>query len=70
VLRNYEQYALEKENTESGQRAAEYIRNFLDSEPLPSADDEYALHKKFLPGITLDEVNKLAKEWFPIAIGS
>ena len=65
VLRNYEQYALEKENTESGQRAAEYIRNFLDSEPLPSADDEYALHKKFLPGITLDEVNKLAKEWFP-----
>jgi len=65
VLRNYEQYALEKENTESGQRAAEYIRNFLDAEPLPSADDEYALHKKFLPGITLDEVNKLAKEWFP-----
>src|SRR5262245_9950909 len=65
VLRNYEQYALEKENTESSQRAAEYIRNFLDDEPLPSADDEYALQKKFLPGITLDEVNKLAKEWFP-----
>lgn len=65
VLRNYEQYALEKENTESGQRAAEYIRNFLDGEPLPSPDDEYAMHKKFLPGITLDEVNKLAKEWFP-----
>jgi zinc protease len=65
VLRNYEQYALEKENTESGQRAAEYIRNFLDDEPLPSADDEYALQKRFLPGITLDEVNKLAKEWFP-----
>ncbi|HEU5236215.1 MAG TPA: insulinase family protein, partial [Pyrinomonadaceae bacterium] len=65
VLRNYEQYALEKENTESGQRAAEYIRNFLDDEPLPSADDEYALQKRFLPGVTLDEVNKLAKEWFP-----
>lgn len=65
LLRNYEQYALEKENTESGQRAAEYIRNFLDGEPLPSADDEYALQKKFLPGVTLDEVNKLAKEWFP-----
>lgn len=65
VLRNYEQYALEKENTESGQRAAEYIRNFLDGEPLPSADDEYALQKKYLPGVTLDEVNKLAKEWFP-----
>ena len=65
ILRNYEQYALEKENTESGGRASEYIRNFLDEEPLPSADDEYALQKRFLPGITLDEVNKLAKEWFP-----
>src|SRR6185436_19594951 len=65
VMRNYEQYALEKENTESSQRAAEYIRNFLEGEPLPSADDEYALHKKYLPGVTLDEVNKLAKEWFP-----
>src|SRR5204862_5632225 len=34
-------------------------------ESLPTADDEYNLHKKFLPGITLDEINKLAKEWFP-----
>ena len=65
VLRNYERYALEKENTESGSRADEYVRNFLDNESLPSADDEYALHKRFLPGITLEEINKLAKEWFP-----
>jgi zinc protease len=65
VLRNYEQYALEKENTESGDRAAEYIRNFLDDEPLPSPEDEYTMHRKFLPGITLEEVNKLAREWFP-----
>ena len=35
------------------------------NETLPSADDEYALHQRFLPEITLDEVNKLAKEWFP-----
>ena len=65
LLRNYERYALEKENTESGSRADEYVRNFLDNESLPSADDEYALHKRFLPEITLDEVNKLAREWFP-----
>src|SRR5262245_2413611 len=65
VLRNYEQYALETENTESGDRAGEYIRNFLDDEPLPSPDDELAMHKKFLPGITLEEVNKLSREWFP-----
>ena len=65
LIRNYEQYALETENTESGDRAAEYIRNFLDEEPLPSPKDEYTLQKKFLPEITLEEVNKVAKEWFP-----
>ena len=65
VLRLYERNAIEKENRESGSRADEYVRNFLDSESLPTADDEYNLNKKFLPGITLDEINKLATEWFP-----
>ena len=65
VLRLYERNALEKENRESESRASEYQRNFLTGEPLPTADDEYNLHKKFLPEITLAEVNKLAKEWFP-----
>jgi zinc protease len=65
VLRNYERNALEKENRPSGSRADEYVRNFLTNETLPSADDEYSLHKRFLPEITLAEINKLAKEWFP-----
>ncbi|MFN2579109.1 MAG: M16 family metallopeptidase [Pyrinomonadaceae bacterium] len=65
VLRLYERNAIEKENRESASRADEYVRNFLDNESLPSADDEYNLQKKFLPEITLDEINKLATEWFP-----
>jgi zinc protease len=65
ILRQYERGAIEKENRESASRASEYQRNFLTGEPLPSADDEYNLHKKFLPEITLADVNKLAKEWFP-----
>ncbi len=65
VLRNYERLALEKENTLAASRAAEYVRNFLINETLPSADDEYALHQRFLPEITLAEINKLAREWFP-----
>ena len=32
---------------------------------LPSAEDEYMLHQRLLPTITLDEVNRLAKDWFP-----
>ncbi|HJU93830.1 MAG TPA: insulinase family protein [Pyrinomonadaceae bacterium] len=65
VLRNYERLALEKENVTSSAKAAEYIRNFLMDETLPSAEDEYALHKRLVPEITLAEINKLAREWFP-----
>lgn len=65
VLRNFERMATEKDNVVSASRADEYIRNFLEKETLPSLDDEYAIHQRFLPQITLDEINKLAKEWFP-----
>lgn len=65
VLVSYQRLAIEKDNTLDANLAGEYIRNFLINEPLPSAEDEYALHQRFLPGITLDEINKLAKEWYP-----
>jgi zinc protease len=65
VLRNYERLQAEKDNRVSASRADEYIRNFLQQETLPSADDEYALHQRLLPTIALDELNKLAREWFP-----
>jgi zinc protease len=64
VLRSYEQMVAQKTSRESASRAAEYIRNFLMGETLPGADNEYALHQRFLPTVTLDEVNKLAKDWF------
>jgi zinc protease len=64
LLRAYEQAVAEKETSESSSRADEYIRNFLQNEPLPSVDDEYALHQRFLPQITLEEINKIAKEWY------
>jgi len=65
ILRSYEQLALEKDNTLAANKANEYVRNFLINETLPSAEDEYALHKRFLPEITLAEINKLAREWYP-----
>ena len=64
VLRGYERMVAEKENRVSSSRADEYINNFLENEPLPGADDEYALHQRFLAEIKLDEINKLATEWF------
>ena len=65
VLRSYERNMAERENRVSASRADEYVRNFLQQETLPSAEDEYALHQRLLPTITLDEINKLAREWFP-----
>ena len=41
------------------------IRNFLDSEPIPGIVYEQGLYKRFLPEITLTEVNALAKDWMP-----
>ena len=65
TLRAYERMLAEKGSRESGSRAAEYIRNFLEQETLPTNEWEYGLHQRFLPEITLDEVNRRAREWFP-----
>jgi zinc protease len=64
VLRSVERSFTEKDNRVSASRAQEYIRNFLTGESLPKMDDEFVLHQRFLPEITLDELNRLPKEWF------
>ena len=61
-LRRIEQYYLERDKTESRPLIEEYLRNFLIDEPIPGIEVELQLYKQFLPGITLDEVNKLSKE--------
>jgi len=63
ALRTYERYYAEKDKQESAVLAAELIRNFTQNEPLPGLALEYALHQRFLPETTIDEVNKVAKDW-------
>ena len=63
LMRSIEQAYAEREKTESSSYASEYIRNFLFDEPIPGVAYEFELHKEFVPGIALDEVNRLAKEW-------
>ena len=65
TLRSYEQAVTEKETQASSSFAAEYARNFTQREPIPGIAYEYALHQRFLPEITLAEVNSLAREWTP-----
>ncbi|MDH5602361.1 MAG: insulinase family protein, partial [Cyclobacteriaceae bacterium] len=62
-LNNYERARNEKDKTESRSYASEYIRNYLQDEPIPGIDFEYAFAEKTLPGITLEEINDLAGKW-------
>lgn len=41
----------------------EYVRNFLNQEPIPGIEWEYELHKKYLPSVTLDQVNNILKNY-------
>jgi zinc protease len=60
-----ERASIEEATWESGRLADEYGRNFLTKEPIPGIGYEYALHQRFVPEITLAEVNALAKDWMP-----
>jgi zinc protease len=60
-----ERAAIEEATWESGRLADEYGRNFLQKEPIPGIGYEYALHQRFVPEITLAEVNAVADDWMP-----
>ena len=57
ALRRIERAYNERDKTESSGLADEYVRNFLEREPIPGIAREYQLYREFLPGITLAEVN-------------
>ncbi len=59
-LRWIERAYKERDKTESRNYADEFVRNFLQEEPIPGIEVEFNINRQFLPGITLDEINKLA----------
>ena len=63
VLRFIEKAYTEREKTESYQYVSEYMRNFLQGEPIPGIEYEFELYKRFVPEIPLEEINSLGKEW-------
>jgi zinc protease len=62
MARFYEQAYSERDKTESESYASEYMRNFLEDEPVPGIEFEYEFALKTLPGITLEEVNAVAEK--------
>ncbi len=67
VLRSFERAVTERRNQPSAQLAAEYIRHYLQGEPVPGIELENELAGRFLPEVTLEEVNALARDWLPSA---
>ena len=57
----YERAYTERDKTESGSFAQEYLNHFLEGEPSPGIEYEYKLVQQLLPGITAAEVTALGK---------
>ena len=63
TLRMMKQALDERDKTESQLFADEYIRHFLQAEPIPGIENEYAMFSELIPGISLVEINALANTW-------
>ncbi len=62
ILRGLEKAVAEKDKTESSHLINQYVDNYLEEQPIPGIENEYVLYKKFVPGITLDDVNALSAD--------
>lgn len=67
-LRNLENSYNERDKTQSGTLAAEFIRNFLQGEAIPGIEAEYVFHKEIVNSISLEEVNLYAKRILTTAV--
>lgn len=63
VLSNLERSYNNRDKTESDMLVDEYVRNFLEQEPIPGIAWEYEDTKKFLPSITLAQTNEVIKKF-------
>jgi len=53
----------ERDKTKSADLVNELVNHFLKNEPIPGVEYEYQLYQKYLPVITVGEVNALIKQW-------
>jgi len=63
ILRSLERAVAERDKSQSATYASEFIRNFLQGEPIPGIEYESKLYTRFVPEITLEDINRLGKEW-------
>ncbi len=65
MLRRLEQGFAEREKTNSGLYAAEYIRNFLAKEAIPGIENELLYAREMLPTISVADINAFARSVIP-----
>jgi zinc protease len=53
----------ERDKTKNNSYVQEYIRNFLDFEPIPGIEWEHATIQEILPVMTLEEINRIAEKY-------
>lgn len=64
MLASYERAYSERDKTESGSYAQEYVNHFLEGEPSPGIAVEYRLATSMLPAITVADVGDAARRLF------
>ena len=64
-MRRAERMYSERDKTDSSALASEYIRNFLNGETIPGAENEYQYMREMLPSVTLAEMNAYARATIP-----
>lgn len=65
IMKSIERSYNERDKTESNDLVGEYIRNFLEKEPIPGIETEYSYYQEYLNGITLEEVNQYTAKSIP-----
>jgi len=63
ILSTYEKMAKESDKTQSASYADEFVRNYLTQECIPGIKNEFEITKEYLPGMSLEEINKLGQSW-------
>ena len=54
-----------KDKRYNSQFVNQYVRHFLNNEPIPSIDDSYQLMKQLVPAIPLEAINEVMKQLVP-----
>jgi zinc protease len=63
MLRGMERAYAERDRSNSAVFASRYVESFLNGDPTPGIEWEFAMHGELLPGIGLADVNRLAQQW-------